>query len=138
MGIITNSGTIDVAFSGMHASNPDRDRGALDATQPLGDLARDFIFGPITEAASLDVTVTGLDAGSYRFYGYIHDNSLYQGLMDVEYSVNGGNSFMLGADDVVSTFGTNPAQIGTGRFDFEANGSDSVVFSVAYDGDGAN
>lgn len=128
-------GIVDISLTGLaSATNADRDRGALDTSQPLSDLVRDLFYGQFNtgsnSAPSLDITLSGVDAGTYIFTGYFHDNSADQGMADVEISVDGGSNFSLGLNDVPYSTGTNPVAIGMGSFQFTANGVDDVVLSV--------
>lgn len=60
-------GSVSISFAS-DGSIDDRKRGAMDGSQPLGDLGRDFIFGIGGAGATyLDVTISGIKAGTYVF-----------------------------------------------------------------------
>jgi hypothetical protein len=142
-GIVTDIGTIDVGLSVVVGSSfDDRDRGTVGgAGAGLSDLLRDFIFTASTVASgnkpTMDITLSGLDAGHYVFNGYLHDRNVEQGYADISVSNNAGSSFKLGANDITMTTGASPASVGRGGFSFYADGTTDVVIRAAYDGGGS-
>lgn len=105
-----------------------RDRGALDASQPLSDLARDFAFAFGEE---LVMTIGGVAKGTYLFTGYFHDSTVDQGDADVSLSVDGGSTFPYGPTTVASSTTTNPPEIATLSVLVQVTGEGSVVVKIA-------
>ncbi len=105
-----------------------RDRGALDPSQPLSDLARDFAFA---FGENLDLTLGGLSAGRYTLTGYFHDNTADQGDSDLLLSLDGGATFAVGPVTVTNSTTTNPPAITTETFVFETDGTSDVVLRVS-------
>jgi hypothetical protein len=139
-GIATDFGTLDLTLVGVAGTAlDDRDRGALAAGQPLSDMLRDIVF--ISENVTtgtgdgvLDLVIDGLDAGTYKFVGYFHDRAVDHVSGDLAVSVDGGTSFTNVGDDVLHSFGVDPAVVGMGMFHFTANGTDSVVVRMTGQG----
>ncbi len=119
-------GSISLSFAS-DGSIDDRDRGAMNVAQPLGDVGRDFIFGNRNAGATrLDVVLADLAAGNYTFTGYYHDNN-GSSPFDIDIDANTGSGFA-DATTVARSFGTNPAGgIASTTFGFDANGVNSVV-----------
>lgn len=105
-----------------------RDRGALDPSQELSDLARDFAFA-LGEALTL--TLNGLDEGSYLWTGYFHDNAADQGGADISVSTDGGATFTVGPVPFAHSTGTNPAEVTAQEVAFEADGQSAVVIRIS-------
>ena len=145
-GISTDFGTVDVSFVpivGNALVLDDRDRGQLGGgAHPLSDLLREVVYitaNPDTVGnGTLDVVVSGLNAGQYSFTGYFHDNVVDHIAMDVELSVDGGNSFLQVVDDALASTTTTPATIGSATFPFTANGTDAVHFRIIGQGGTTN
>jgi len=117
---------VDISFSS-NGSRDDRDRGPMDAGQPLGNVGRDFIFGNANAGATrLDLNLADLAAGNYTATTYHHDNN-GSSTFDVDVDVNTGGGFVDGAT-VARSFGTNPAGgLASGTFSFDANGVDDAT-----------
>ncbi len=105
-----------------------RDRGALDVSQPLSDLARDFAFA---FGEDLELTLDGLAPGIYEWTGYFHDRTVDQGVSTLSLSVDGGLTFPYGPDEVANSTGTNPASIATDRIRFLTDGTAPVVIRIS-------
>lgn len=120
--------TLSLASNGGITS---RDRGALDASQPLSDIGRDFVFGNRNAGATfLDVTVADLAPGAYTVTSFHHDRN-GSSAFDIDVDVNTGGGFMDGAT-VSRSFGVNPAGgVASGSFDINATGSDVTLRLVA-------
>lgn len=133
-GIVSQVGTVNVSTNASATINPDRDRGALSSAVTESDLLRDFLFNQVS---SLDITVSGLNAGVYEFTGYFHDRTVNQNAsVDVLVSTDGGANFVNGVLGVVYSTGSNPDPFSTGSFDLTVNGGNDVVFRIV--GSGAN
>ncbi|MCO6044678.1 PEP-CTERM sorting domain-containing protein [Aeoliella sp. ICT_H6.2] len=137
-GISTDFGMLDLTLTGtVGAALDDRDRGALDASQPLSDLLRDFVFisqqldsstgDPITGDGQIELTISGLDAGYYEFKGYFHDRSVDHVSGDIAVSTDGGGTFDEEIDDGLYSYGNDPLEVGMASFNFTATGTDPVV-----------
>ena len=138
--IASDIGTIGLTFTSVAGGAlDDRDRGALDASQPLSDLLRDIMFVSGGTGSGIDgtfdMTVSGLIAGAYSFKAYMHDNVVNQIAADVLVSVDGGANFSMGADDALNSTTTNPPVVGTASFNFVADGTNDVVFRMIGQGD---
>lgn len=122
---------INISFAS-NGSIDDRNRGPMDASQPLGDVGRDFIFGNRGAGASrLDMSLAFLAAGNYSITTYHHDNN-GSSVFDIDIDVDTGSGFVDGTT-VARSFGTNPAGgVASGTFSFDANGvADPTVRMVA-------
>ncbi len=117
---------IDISFSS-NGSRDDRDRGPMDAGQPLGNVGRDFIFGNANAGATrLDLNLADLAAGNYTITTYHHDNN-GSSTFDIDVDVDTGSGFVDGAT-VARSFGTNPSGgLASGTFSFDANGIDDAT-----------
>jgi hypothetical protein len=139
-GVATDFGTLDLSFVGVAGSAvDDRDRGALAAGQPLSDMLRDIVFisenlTTGTGDGTLDLVIDGLDAGTYKFVGYFHDNNVNHVSGDVAVSTDGGANFTNVLDDVLYSFGTDPQVVGMGMFHFATDGTDQVVVRLTGQG----
>ncbi len=77
------------------------------------------------------IIVNGADlgAGSFDWTSWHHDQDNQSGVMDIEYSVNGGSTFSLGVDDLdIISFDTD-ANVGAPNpagFTFVSNGADDI------------
>jgi hypothetical protein len=137
-GIATDFGTVDVSFVPIVGTSlvlDDRDRGQVGGgLHPLTDLLREVMFitgNPAIQGnGTLDIVVSGLDAGAYAFTGYFHDNAVNHIAIDVELSVDGGGSYASVVDDALASTGTSPATIGSATFAFNASGIDPVHFRI--------
>ncbi|MBI1368051.1 MAG: hypothetical protein GC162_05295 [Planctomycetes bacterium] len=145
-GIVTDVGVVNVTPTVVKGSAfDDRDRGAVGGDgASLSDVLRDFIFTSIatgsvtpTNKPTIDVTITGLNAGHYKVATFLHDNNVVQGFFDISISNNGGTTYVLKNDNVEVSSTTMPSPIGTDTFDFYADGTHSVKLRVAYDSGGA-
>ena len=137
--VATDLGTENVVeLTLTNATVDSRDRGAVDgAGLATSDLLRDFVFGQGT-GGPLEIVLSGLKAGTYTFTGYFHDSNVFQGVANVDVSVDGGLNFADGVDTVYST-GVEPTTIGSGSFKFTSDGTADVVFRVLADTtDGGN
>lgn len=115
-------GSVSISFAS-DGSIDDRKRGAMDGSQPLGDLGRDFIFGIGGAGATyLDVTISGIKAGTYVFTGYYHEINNGGGNATIDVDFDTGSGLVDGAT-VARTSGTNPAGgLATGVFSFTSDG----------------
>lgn len=124
------SGTVTLSLSS-DGGIDSRDRGAMNPSQPLADLGRDFVFGNRGAGANfLDVTVEDLAPGSYTFTTFHHDNN-GSSAFDIDVDVNTGGGF---ADEatVSRSFGTNPAAgVASESFNVNATGGDVTLRLVA-------
>jgi hypothetical protein len=105
-----------------------RDRGALDVSQPLSDLARDFTFA---WGEDLVMTIGGTTAGTYVWTGYFHDNTVDHGSADLSVSVDGGSTFTVGPVAYSHSTGTNPPAIGMQSVVFVSDGVSDVVVKMS-------
>jgi len=105
-----------------------RDRGALDASQPLSDLARDFAFA---WGEDLLVTLDGVGQGTWAWRGYLHDNVVAQGDHDVRISLDGGATFPIGPQTATASTTTNPSEIGQTALVFTTDGSSPIVVKLS-------
>jgi hypothetical protein len=140
-GVSSGFGTLGVSVVRIQgdAATDDRDRGQLaTGTHPLSNLLRDLISqggAPATTGkGTVDIVVTGINAGHYLFGTFMHDNTVDHLLMDIQLSVDSGSSFTLAADDAFVSTGINPTKVGSAAFEFTANGTDSVVFRYVAEG----
>jgi len=119
-------GAFNISFSS-NGPVDDRNRGPMDASQPLGDVGRDFIFGNRGGGATrLNLSLANLAAGNYTMTTYHHDNN-GSSTFDIDLDVNTGSGFVDGAT-VARSFGTNPAGgLASGTFSFDANGVDNAT-----------
>lgn len=124
VGISLASEGVESGGSGING----RDRGALDASQPLSDLARDFAFA---WGEDLVVTLDGLGEGTYEWTGYFHDNNVDQGEAEISVSTDGGATFPIGPIPFDHSTGSNPAELGTQAVVFEADGQSAVVIRIS-------
>lgn len=124
------SGTVTLSLSSDGAVDS-RDRGAMNAAQPLADLGRDFVFGNRGQGANfLDVTIEDLAPGSYTFTTFHHDNN-GSSAFDIDVDVNTGGGFA-DASTVSRSFGTNPAAgVASESFNVDATGGDVTLRLVA-------
>ncbi len=76
-----------------------------------------------------------MKAGTHTFTGYFHDNNLFQGVADVDVSVDGGTIFTDAVSVAYST-GAAPAPVGVGSFQFTSDGENDVVVRVSADNSG--
>lgn len=135
--ITTDIGTVTISFSpAVGTTIGDRDRGALDSSQPLGQLLRDFIFlnGTLPARGTIATTISGIDTGSYLFTGYFHDSTVNHGSGDIEISVDGGSSFPIVFQDALYSTGINPSEVGRGSVPFTATTGNDVVIHLIGDG----
>ena len=132
--VATDVGTVDISV-GPFSANPDRDRGPVTTDPDKSDLLRDFVFN---QATNLDITVSNLDAGTYEFTGYFHDNVVDHGTVDILYSTDGGSTFLSGALNVDYSNGSSPDPFGFGSFYLQADGLNDVIFRITDAGSGAN
>lgn len=130
--VLGAGGNVTVSFP-VTDSFYDRDRGALTGGSglPQSDLLRDFVFRSGTE---LVLELGTLNAGTYSFTGFFHDNDVQQVAGKLSIDRDGWNSGVLGVEEVVSSFvystGTAPATVGTASFTFVADGSNPVAVVV--------
>jgi len=127
VGISLASGGTETGSTGLSG----RDRRALDASQPLSDLARDFAFA---WGEHLVLTLDGLGAGVYEWTGYFHDVSNDQdqaGQAELSVSVDGGTTFPYGPESFLHSTGTNPLEIATKSIAFTTNGASPVVVKIS-------
>jgi len=122
--VALTSGGVETGGSGLNG----RDRGALDASQPLSDLARDFAFA---WGEDLILTIDGMSRGTWAWTGYLHDNAVDQGDADVSISLDGGLTFPIGPQAVAASTGANPSQIGEYTAIFTTDGSSPIVVRIA-------
>ncbi len=123
VGVALASGGTEVGGSGVTGL----DRGALDASQPLSDLARDFAFALGEE---LILTLEDVEAGSYVWTGYFHDRNRDQGDAEISVSTDGGTTFGPAIVFNHST-GTDPMPLATVTLDFQTDGSAPVVVKIS-------
>jgi len=124
VGISLASEGVESGGSGING----RDRGALDASQELSDLARDFVFA---WGEDLVVTLEGLGEGSYLWTGYFHDTSVDQGEADLSVSNDGGITFPIGPISFDHSTGSNPSEVATQAVVFETDGQSPVVIRIS-------
>ncbi|MGD9127898.1 MAG: dockerin type I domain-containing protein, partial [Planctomycetia bacterium] len=123
---------VEVSISNL-SLNGSRDRGAVNGSgTAMSDLLRDFVFSSSSSPDPLVVTISGLKAGGYTFTGYFHDNNVFQGVADMDVSVDGGQNFTDGLRTTYST-GSSPASIGTGSFTFVCDGTNDIVLHLLTD-----
>jgi hypothetical protein len=124
VGISLASEGVESGGSGING----RDRGALDASQELSDLARDFAFA---WGEDLVVTLEGLGEGSYLWTGYFHDTSVDQGEADLSVSNDGGTTFPIGPISFDHSTGSNPSEVATQAVAFQTDGQSPVVIRIS-------
>jgi PEP-CTERM motif len=132
-GLLTDIGTLDIGFSPFVGTTiDDRDRGALNASQPLGQLLRDVMFlnATLPLQGTLDTTISGLNAGTYLFTGYYHDSNVNHASGDIQISVDSGSTFPIEQQDALFSTTTNPTEIGRSSLAFTVSGGNSVVYRI--------
>lgn len=129
-------GNVTISFISDGAID-DRNRGALDLSQPLGPIGQDFIFGNRGGGATfLDVTISGIEAGNYLFTGYFHENNNGGGDATIDLDFDAGLGFLDGAT-VARSSGLNPAGgLGVGTFSFTSDGINDLTLRVVSDVNG--
>lgn len=129
--VLVGSVAISLASEGVESGGSGlngRDRGALDASQPLSDLARDFAFA---WGEDLVVTLGGLEEGSYLWTGYFHDTSVDQGQAEVSVSNDGGTTFPIGPISFDHSTSANPSEVASQGVAFQADGQSAVVIRIS-------
>lgn len=147
-GVATSFGTLDISVVPIVGSSSpvidDRDRGQLSSgSHPLSNLLRDLLFITANPSSTygngtLDVVLSGLVAGQYTFTGYFHDNSVNHYLVDLAVSTDGGSTYSLMVDDALASTTTNPTTVGSGSFQFTADGTNTVRIRVIGQGATSN
>jgi len=113
-----NDGTVDVTLTN---ANVFRDRPG-DVTHPLGDLTEDFF----AHQDNMTLTLSGLSAGEYRITTYHHDVTVNHDVIGVRLTDANNTATDLGLT-VDQTTGTNPADVASLGFAFEADGVNDVA-----------